>query len=136
MSFMMCSECLKPCKQVWVDFGFGTTEMHGNVSTDVNEQQVSDCCEAETKELTDLPHRLVETGMTPCEFTILKVDDKKVVLQDAGGMTITNAAEHVVQAILVEFPELQIFYYDTEGQYDQLCYDDEGVFTHFKPGPA
>lgn len=44
---MFCSECGKPCKAVDRDFGFGTTEFWGAMSTHINVHTVSHCCDGD-----------------------------------------------------------------------------------------
>jgi len=43
----ICSLCHSPCEGDFVDFGIGTTEAWGVVSTHTDVQWVSFCCEAE-----------------------------------------------------------------------------------------
>jgi hypothetical protein len=45
-----CSECRKPCESVQRDFGYGRTEFWGAVSTHVNLQWVSECCDGDLLE--------------------------------------------------------------------------------------
>lgn len=64
----------------------------------------------------------------------------KDVGHDKGCMTVTNDAEEVVATVLrlakrLNEPDgFRIFYYDSGGRLDELCYAD-GRFTGFKPGP-
>ena len=78
---------------------------------------------------------MIRTAMAPCLCTVLKIDEDKVVLDDSGqGMSITNAAEYVVAYVHKMHPGKQVFYYDTDGQYDELVHN-EGEFMYFRPGP-
>ena len=47
---MFCTECKKECTAVLVDFGIGPFEHFGFQGTNVDEEWVSKCCEAETTE--------------------------------------------------------------------------------------
>ena len=42
-----CSECMKPCDTVSLNYGFGRTEYWGAVSGHDDWQTVSKCCESE-----------------------------------------------------------------------------------------
>lgn len=47
----ICEECGKPCKVVNVDFGIGAYEYWGAKGNDVRIEAVSDCCEADWREV-------------------------------------------------------------------------------------
>ena len=73
----------------------------------------------------------VESGWTfPCYFRIEKAGRGFVTLRGTGGMTITNAADEVVEAILSICGFVRIFYYDTDGRFDELVHNGK-VFTQF-----
>jgi hypothetical protein len=42
-----CKECGEECSVVRVDFGIGAYEYWGATGTDINPQDVSNCCEAD-----------------------------------------------------------------------------------------
>ena len=78
---------------------------------------------------------VIPTGMAPCTVDIMRVTDTEVVLGDTSiGMSITNAAEHVVKEIDKQYPNRKIFYFDTDNNFDELVHT-KGIFSHFKPGP-
>lgn len=58
--------------------------------------------------------------------TVFIVDDNN------GGMSVTNDAEAVVVDVLAKYPDHQIIYRDTEGQWDELLHW-KGQFAGFKP---
>ena len=65
-----------------------------------------------------------------------------LVIRDVGPwdqhLTVTNDAESVVEELLCSHhlrPGQRLFYYDTEGQLDELVVKD-GKFAGFAPGPA
>lgn len=65
--------------------------------------------------------------------------DGSVTILDIGPWdkysTVTNAAESVVKEILGKYPQTKrIFYYDSDGQKDELKIKD-GKFDGFAPGP-
>lgn len=69
-------------------------------------------------------------------YQVLEKDESRILLQDLSSMenhvmSITNAAEHVVNEILQKYGRLRIQYYDTEGELTELAYDNNGKFTHF-----
>ena len=65
-----------------------------------------------------------------------------VVIRDTGHVygcpTITNDAEDVVRAISKHglMVGKRLFYYDSEGQLDELLHDGRGGFLGFAPGPG
>ena len=68
------------------------------------------------------------------KFTILGNKDGKVFLVDdnSDAMSVTNDAENVVIDVLAKYPDHQIIYRDTMGQWDELLHLD-GKFAGFKP---
>jgi len=66
-------------------------------------------------------------------------NDEKIVLCDIGPWdqysTITNNAEGVIAELHSITPgglgDRKVFYYDSEGDYDELGHDGEGNFTTF-----
>jgi hypothetical protein len=67
--------------------------------------------------------------------------DSALTIQDMGPWdrfkSVTNDAEGVVRDLLfvgLLKPNQRLFYYDSDGQLDELCHDGER-FTGFKPGP-
>lgn len=57
--------------------------------------------------------------------------------RDTGGPSITNDAEAVVRFLIARgklTPRMRLFYYDTDGQLDELLHDGT-KFTGFAPGP-
>jgi hypothetical protein len=72
--------------------------------------------------------------MRRANYTVMNQEEDKVVLRDDGPWsvhpTITNAAEEVVAELAPMLHGRRLFYYDSEGEYTELCYKD-GVFTGF-----
>ncbi len=63
-------------------------------------------------------------------------NDKSLVIRDLdrGGMSVTNDAENVVECLAGELRGRRLFYYDSNGQLDELVVAD-GKFVGFAPGP-
>lgn len=58
-----------------------------------------------------------------------------ILLQDSDtGVTITNAAETVIEELGSRAYGKRIFYTDTDGQTDELSHDNNGNFIKFKFG--
>ena len=76
------------------------------------------------------------------QFNIIRNrPDEPIVIEDLGPWdrypTITNDAETVVAMLQKRGylePGRRIFYYDSDGQLDEILHDD-GVFRGFKAGP-
>lgn len=77
-------------------------------------------------------------------YRIVSAEENRVVIRDIGPwdkfMTVTNAADGVVAELFAEgylanantgVPK-RLFYYDSEGQFDELLHEG-GVFRGFKP---
>lgn len=60
------------------------------------------------------------------DSTVFIVDD------DAGGMSVTNAAELVCEQCFEQFGDRRIVYRDTESRWDELVHD-HGHFLRFWP---
>jgi hypothetical protein len=69
----------------------------------------------------------------------VSLDAEKVVIRDEGPwnrhMTVTNDASWVVGEIAPKLNGRRLFYFDSEGQYDELVVVD-GKFSRFAPGPS
>ena len=65
-------------------------------------------------------------------FKLDHVDGFSVVEDQDQGMSVTNDAENVVRDVLLKYPKTRaIIYSDTQGNWDQLLFDEKG-FTKFK----
>ena len=64
-------------------------------------------------------------------------DDTTLVIRDRndGHKTITNDAERVVQYLHIggKLGTRRLFYYDTEGQRDEIVHDFKGHFIRIQP---
>lgn len=72
--------------------------------------------------------------MKPYSYSIVYMDNERISLRDdnfPGTRSLTNAAEEVTKEIYDNFGDLRIFYYDTEGQYDEMEHN-HGVFLGFR----
>ena len=71
-------------------------------------------------------------------YTIKTDNADRLVLLDIGPhssfLTITNDAENVVADLAPMLKGRRLFYYDSEGQLDELLVKD-GRFAGFAPGP-
>ena len=79
--------------------------------------------------------------MARAHYILEKEDKNSVTIADVGqGATssVTNDAE----AVLLELHNngvlkgRRLFYYDSEGQLDEIKHDGKGNFTGFAPGPG
>lgn len=73
-------------------------------------------------------------------FSIIEDTPQRIVLKDIGPwdrhLTITNDAEEVVRRVANRLKGRRLFYYDSEGEMDELLVDqDFGQFVGFAPGP-
>lgn len=70
-------------------------------------------------------------------FRIESLTPEHIVIRDVGPWTehptVTNDAEGVIRA-LSPAPMQRVFYYDSEGELDELVHRD-GRFVRFAPGP-
>lgn len=67
--------------------------------------------------------------------------NSKIIIRDIGPWeqytTVTNNAEGVIAEINEKLSQVggigqkRVFYYDSEGDYDELCHDGNGNFTGF-----
>lgn len=77
--------------------------------------------------------------MLRASYRIEEQTDEKVVIRDVGRdcMSVTNDAEAVVRDLHRNgmLSGQRLFYYDSEGQLDELKHDGSGVFTGFATGP-
>lgn len=75
--------------------------------------------------------------MRSANWKIVEDAKDRVVLQDVGPWdrfpTITNDADEVVRQIAPGLHGRRLFYFDSEGQMDELIVKD-GVFAGFAPG--
>lgn len=71
-------------------------------------------------------------------FRITSFEPDRIVIRDVGPWskhkTITNDAEGVIKR-LDPAPGQRVFYYDSEGNLDELVHED-GKFVRFAPGPS
>ena len=67
-------------------------------------------------------------------YSIWSVEDDRVVIMDEGPwdvyLSVTNAAEQVVQELLPRLGGRRLFYYDSGGDYSELLIKD-GKFAGF-----
>jgi hypothetical protein len=69
---------------------------------------------------------------------------ERIVIRDVGGPwdqcpTVTEDAGHVVRIVFLWWhltPEKRLFYYNSEGNLDELLHDGAGHWTGFAPGPG
>lgn len=75
----------------------------------------------------------------PANWTICADLEDRLVLMDLGPwdkhLSITNDAEHVVEQVAPLLRGRRLFYYDSEGQADELLVAD-GKFAGFNVGPG
>ncbi len=73
--------------------------------------------------------------MPEANYQIVRKTDKSLIIRDIGPwskyMTITNAAEEVVQALAPQLIGRRLFYYDSEDEFGELLIE-AGRFTGFK----
>lgn len=72
-------------------------------------------------------------------YSITNMDESKIVLHDMCNgqqLSVTNGAEYVIENLdhLGLLANRRVFYYDTEGQLDELLVRN-GRFAGFAPGP-
>lgn len=72
------------------------------------------------------------------QYRIEEQTDDKIVIRDVGRdcMSVTNDAEAVVRDLQRNgmLDGRRLFYYDTDGQLDELKHDGRGTFRGFAPG--
>lgn len=77
--------------------------------------------------------------MTRARYMVEKEDEQSVTIADVGSqsMSVTNDAEAVVQELHERgvLRGRRLYYYDSQGQLDELKHDGSGRFTGFAPGP-
>jgi hypothetical protein len=70
-------------------------------------------------------------------YELVREDDDGVLIRDLGPWdqhpTVTNAAEQVVAELLPKLRGRRLYYFDSEGQLDELVIRD-GRFAGFAPG--
>lgn len=73
------------------------------------------------------------------KYRIEEQTEEKIVIRDVGRecMSVTNDAEAVVRDLQQNrmLDGRRLFYFDSEGQLDELKHDGNGLFTGFAPGP-
>jgi len=75
--------------------------------------------------------------MSRARYQIVIEGSASITIQDVGGhrdLTVTNDAEAVVKELIPRLAGRRLFYYDSEGQMDELLVKD-GRFAGFAPGP-
>lgn len=76
--------------------------------------------------------------MNGAQYRVEEQSDEKLVIRDVGRecISVTNDAESVVRDLhrngILEGRRL--FYYDSEGQLDELKHDGNGTFQGYAPG--
>lgn len=72
------------------------------------------------------------------QYVIVEDTDTALVIRDVGPwdmyLTVTNAAEEVVEELAPRLKGRRLFYYDSDGNKDELVVRD-GIFVGFAPGP-
>ncbi len=74
-------------------------------------------------------------------YIIEKVSIDKMVISDVGDhtkcLTVTNDAERVVTELNASgrLGDRRLYYYDSDGQLDELKHDGAGHFVGYRPGP-
>jgi hypothetical protein len=80
-----------------------------------------------------------EEKMLRASYRIEEQTDEKIVIRDVGRecMSVTNDAEAVVRDLQRNgmLDKRRLFYYDSDGQLDELKHDGTGTFKGFAPGP-
>lgn len=76
---------------------------------------------------------VIPAGLSDCLCDVVNVEGDRVNLADAGGKSITNAANYVTIEVFSRYPGKRIFYTDTGGVYDELMHV-LGDFVGFAPG--
>lgn len=74
--------------------------------------------------------------MLRCDYQITAIKPDSLTIQDLnlGRMSVTNDVENVVKDLFAREllkPGMQLFYYDSDGDMDEICFDASG-FTRFK----
>ena len=71
------------------------------------------------------------------KYRIESEDPEKVVIRDVGPwdahQTVTNGVEQVVEELAPMLRGRKLFYWDSEGEYDEIVVED-GKFVRFAPG--
>lgn len=82
---------------------------------------------------------MAEVGTARSQYRVEEQSDVKIVIRDVGKncMSVTNDAESVVRDLQRNgmLDSRQLFYYDSEGQLDEIKHDGAGNFKGFAPGP-
>lgn len=77
--------------------------------------------------------------MSGAKYRIEERTSEMIVIRDVGRdcMSVTNDAEAVVLELQRNgmLDGRRLFYYDSEGQLDELEHDGNGVFRGYAPGP-
>lgn len=71
------------------------------------------------------------------KYRIEEQTDEQLIIRDIGnGLTVTNDAEAVVRDLHRNgmLGDRKLFYYDSEGELDELIHDSNGMFQGFAPG--
>jgi hypothetical protein len=72
------------------------------------------------------------------QYRIEEQTDDKIIIRDVGRdcMSITNDAEAVVRDLHRNgmLDRRRLYYYDSDGQLDELKHDGNGLFKGFAPG--
>jgi len=75
--------------------------------------------------------------MRGANYVVVQDSIDRLVIRDLGPwdkyLTVTNAVEDVVRELAGQLKGRRLFYYDTEGQMDELVVKD-GQFAEFAPG--
>ncbi len=90
---------------------------------------------------TENTKRDVAVGDKHAAYSVVSSDATQITIRDFGPwdrhLTVTNDAEHVVaeMARVYGLGTRRLFYFDSEGQLDELVHDGNGRFVRFAPGP-
>lgn len=74
--------------------------------------------------------------MRKSDWELNSIDDRRKIVYivdlNLGNVSVTNDAENVVQILNRRYPDYQIVYQDSTGDWDELVHS-HGVFTGFAP---
>jgi len=71
--------------------------------------------------------------MARARYDVVSITPEIVTVQDENGpVSVTNDAETVVREVAEQYPGKRIWYFDSDGNLDELLHDN-GVFKGFAP---
>lgn len=72
--------------------------------------------------------------MSRASYKVVKQSWLAVWIVDLdGAVSVTNDAEAVCREMHAEWPGHRVYYRDTDGNWDELVMNGDGVFLHFHP---